>query len=69
VHGSDDHTAIGPEYENELASYGDDAALALGWTPLGLGARVGLSHCSAAASVAIGNCDIADLLRSRWSVP
>jgi hypothetical protein len=48
--------------------YGDDAAQALGWMPLGLDDHAGLRHCTATASAALGSRDIADLLRSRWSV-
>jgi hypothetical protein len=48
--------------------YGDDAAQALGWTPLGLDDHAGLRHCAATTSAALGSREIAELLRSRWSV-
>lgn len=48
--------------------YGDDAAQALGWMPLGLDDHAGLRHFAATASAALGSREIAELLRSRWSV-
>lgn len=47
--------------------HGDDAATAMGWTPLGLGDREGLVHAASAAREALRGASPAELLAQRWS--
>ncbi len=46
---------------------GDDAAISLGWTPLGIGPDAGRGHCAAAARAALDHEPVGDLVRARWS--
>jgi hypothetical protein len=47
--------------------FGDDAARALGWTPLGFETDAGLQYSSAAASRALRVTPAGELLRASWS--
>lgn len=47
--------------------HGDDAATAMGWTPLGLGDRQGLAHAASAAYDALRAATPAELLAQRWT--
>jgi len=47
--------------------YGDDAAQAMGFSPVGLGPGAGLRHCAAVAQTARRGRDLRGLLAARWS--
>ena len=47
--------------------YDDDAARAMGWTPLGLASNAGYKHVTARAHGALAQDSSASLITKRWT--